>query len=63
MDPTYPTTSFNDEEAKLIHRAVRYYQMNSTVVGSDEYHRCDQILDATYDIFVRELRAHIKCDI
>jgi len=54
---------FNDEQLKLIHRAVRHYQMNSTVVGSEEYCRCDRILDSTYDIFVKELRSRIKCDI
>lgn len=54
---------FDDEQLKLIHRAVRKYQMDSTVVGSAEYHRCDPILDATYEVFVRELGANIKCDI
>lgn len=54
---------FNDEQLKLIHRAVRHYQMNSTAVGSVEYGRCDVILDATYEVFVRETRANIKCDI
>jgi hypothetical protein len=54
---------FTDQQLKLIHRAVRRYQMEHTVVGSAEYHACDPILDATYDIFVRELSANIKCDI
>jgi hypothetical protein len=52
------------EQAKLVHRAVRYYQMNGTVAGSPEYRKCDPILDALFDrIYEREKAGQAECDI
>lgn len=41
-------TEFTEDQLRLIHKAVRYYQMNGTVVGSEEYRRCEPILKETF---------------
>ena len=52
------------EQAKLVHRAVRYYQMNGTVTSSSEYKKCDTILDMLFDrIYEKKKAEAAECDI
>jgi hypothetical protein len=52
------------EQAKLVHRAVRYYQMNGTVTASPEYKKCDAVLDMLFDrIYEKKKAEAAECDI
>jgi hypothetical protein len=55
--------NFTDDQLNLIHKAVRYYQMNGTVVSSDEYFRCDNVLKETFSVVKAiEQRRDAVCD-
>lgn len=54
---------FDGEQIKLIHRAVRFYQMNGVVLDSLEYRKCDAVLNSLWGV-VHELRStEATCDI
>ena len=42
-------TNFRQDQWKLIHTAVRRYQMEKCVNDSTEYWECSTILDELYD--------------
>ena len=41
--------NFTPEQYKLIHTAVRRYQIEKTVLNSAEYKECSEILDGLFD--------------
>ena len=41
--------NFTQEQYKLIHTAVRRYQIEKTVPNSVEYQECSEILDGLFD--------------
>ena len=41
--------NFTQEQYKLIHTAVRRYQIEKTVLNSVEYQQCNEILDGLFD--------------
>ena len=44
--------NFNGHECSILHKAVRYYQINKTITDSKEYWECDVIL--------RKLQPHVE---
>jgi hypothetical protein len=42
--------NFTDEQYKLIFTAVRRYQIDKTVLNSDEYFKCNLILNELFDV-------------
>jgi hypothetical protein len=40
---------FTDQQLKLIHQAVRYYQIHGIRFNGSEYKVCDEILNITFD--------------
>jgi len=56
--------NFDQESAKLLFRAVRFYQINGTVTDSPEYRKCDGILQRLFDdAFPEARRKPPPCDI
>jgi hypothetical protein len=54
---------FTEDQLELIYKAVRYYQMNGTVVSSQEYLRCSPVLDAAFPVVQQiKLRRDAVCD-
>ena len=41
--------NFTPEQYKLIYNSVRRYQIEKTILNSDEYQQCNEILDALFD--------------
>lgn len=41
--------NFTEQQLKLIHQAVRFYQINAVVLNGNEYQNCDEILNMTFD--------------
>jgi len=41
--------NFAPEQYKLIFTAVRRYQIEKTILDSDDYWKCDEILDELFD--------------
>jgi len=41
--------NFTEEQLKIIHQAVRYYQIHGIHFNGFEYQVCDQILNMTFD--------------
>ena len=41
--------NFTPEHYKLIHTAVRRYQIEKAILNSDEYQQCNEILDELFD--------------
>jgi hypothetical protein len=44
--------NFSGHECSLLHKALRYYQINKTITDSKEYWECDFIL--------RKLQPHVE---
>jgi hypothetical protein len=42
--------NFTHKQCKLIYHAVRRYQIEKTILNSNEYHECNEILDELFDI-------------
>jgi len=42
--------NFTSEQYKLIYTAVRRYQYDKTVLNSQEYQNCNEILDELFDL-------------
>jgi hypothetical protein len=42
--------NFTPEQYKLIFTAVRRYQFEKTILDSNEYWKCSEILDELFDI-------------
>lgn len=40
---------FTPEQYKLIYTAVRRYQYDMTILNSQEYHICSEVLDELFD--------------
>lgn len=36
--------NFSGHECSILHKALRYYQINKTITGSKEYWKCDELL-------------------
>jgi hypothetical protein len=41
--------NFTHKQYKLIFNSVRRYQLEKTILNSDEYHECNEILDELFD--------------
>ena len=41
--------NFTPEQYKLIYNSVRRYQIEKTILNSDEYQQCSEILDGLFD--------------
>jgi len=41
--------NFTPEQYKLIYNSVRRYQIEKTILNSDEYYQCNEILDGLFD--------------
>ena len=41
--------NFTQQQYKLIYYAVRRHQLEKTVLNSDEYHECNEVLDELFD--------------
>ncbi len=41
--------NFTQEQYKLIFTAVRRYQLEKTILNSEQYHECNEILDELFD--------------
>ena len=41
--------NFTPEQYKLIYNSVRRYQIEKTILNSDEYQQCNEILDELFD--------------
>jgi len=41
--------NFTPEQYKLIYNSVRRYQIEKTILNSDEYQQCNEILDGLFD--------------
>jgi hypothetical protein len=41
--------NFTFEQYKLIYTSVRRYQIEKTILNSEEYHQCNEILDGLFD--------------
>lgn len=41
--------NFTQQQYKLIFTSVRRYQIEKTLLNSDEYHECNEILDELFD--------------
>lgn len=41
--------NFTPEQYKFIYTAVRRYQIEKTILNSDEYQQCSEILDELFD--------------
>lgn len=41
--------NFTQEQYKLIYNSVRRYQIEKTILNSDEYQQCNEILDGLFD--------------
>ena len=53
---------FDNEQLKLIFRAVRFYQMNGVVLNSPEYTKCESVLNALWAP-IYDQRPDVPCDI
>jgi hypothetical protein len=40
---------FTQEQLKIIHQAVRYYQIHGVTFSGSDYKVCDEILTMTFD--------------
>ncbi len=47
---------FNHAELRLIYDAVRRYQQEKTIIDSNEYWRCSDILDEMFDVVYTQVR-------
>jgi hypothetical protein len=47
---------FNHAELRLIYDAVRRYQLDKTILDSNEYWRCSEILDEMFDVVYTQVR-------
>jgi hypothetical protein len=41
--------NFTQQQYKLIYNSVRRYQLEKTILNSDEYHHCNEVLDELFD--------------
>ena len=41
--------NFTQQQYKLIYNSVRRYQLEKTVLNSDEYQECNEVLDELFD--------------
>lgn len=41
--------NFTQQQYKLIFTSVRRYQLEKTLLNSNEYHECNEILDQLFD--------------
>jgi DNA-binding ferritin-like protein (Dps family) len=48
--------NFTPEQYKLIYNSVRRYQYDKTVLNSQEYHTCSEILDELFDTVYTQQR-------
>lgn len=56
-------TNLTEDQLEFIERAVRYYQMNGTVVRSDEYKQCQSIIrELSSVVKARQQRREAVCD-
>jgi hypothetical protein len=43
-------TEFTPEEYKIIHQAVRYYQINDVTFNGKDYENCSSVLDKIFPL-------------
>jgi len=56
--------NFDQESAKLLFRALRFYQINGTVTDSPEYRKCGAALQKLFDdAYPEHRRDPPTCDI
>lgn len=48
--------NFTQQQYKLIFTAVRRYQFEKTLLNSNEYHECNEILDKLFDFAYTQQR-------
>ena len=48
--------NFTPEQYKLIYNSVRRYQIEKTILNSDEYQQCNEILDELFDTVYTQQR-------
>jgi len=47
---------FTPEQYKIIHQAVRYYQIHGASFNSKEYKICDEVLNMTFGKYYTQRR-------
>jgi|DEB0MinimDraft_6_1074348.scaffolds.fasta_scaffold224412_2 hypothetical protein len=45
---------FTPEQTKIIHDAVRYYQIHGVSFNGKEYKLCDDVLNKTFHVYFTE---------
>lgn len=56
-------TNLTEDQLEFVEKAVRYYQMNGTIVRSDEYQQCQAIIKELSSLVkAREQRRAAVCD-
>lgn len=55
--------NLSDAQIELIYKAVRYYQMNGTILNSEDYSRCDGVLNELFStVHAIQQRRDAVCD-